>query len=204
MVQHLYTHIDPINEKHFKKAVETLEKGGLIAYPTDVNWAVGCDPSQSKALKSILKLKPQHPKLKPFTLLCHDLTMVSQVASLNSYAYKVLKKILPGPYTVLLKSHQTLARRIKDKRQIVGVRIPQSSLLLEFIRYYKKPLATSSLGVDKSLFFGYEIEQEFGHGLDLILDLGEGVTPQETSIIDLSEGELVVVRQGIGPTDILI
>lgn len=198
MAQHLYTHTDPVNEKHLEQAVSILEKGGVIAYPTDVNWAVGCDPSHAKALKRILQLKPQHPKQQPFSLLCESLSMVSQVASLSSTAYKDLKKILPGAYTVLLKSNETFLRKIKDKRQVVGVRVPQSPLLLALINYYKKPLATSSLGVEEHLSFGYQIEEQYGHGIDLLLDLGEEVIPQETSILDLTGDELVVIRKGVG------
>lgn len=198
MAEHFYTHIDPVNEKHIALAAETLAKGGVIAYPSDVNWAVGCDPSQTKALKRILQLKPEHPKKQPFSLLCQDLSMVSQVASLSSSAYRDLKKILPGPYTALLKSNATFLRKIKDKRQVVGVRVPQSPLLLSLIEYYDKPIATSSLGVEEGLSFGYQIEERFGHGIDLILDLGEEVIPLETTILDLTGDELVVVREGVG------
>ena len=127
--------------------------------------------------------------------------MVSLVASLSTLAYRDLKKILPGPYTVLLKSNDNFLRKIKDKRQVVGIRVPQSPLLLALIDYYQKPLATSSLGVEEGISFGYQIEEQFGHGIDLLLDLGEEVIPRETTILDLTGDEMVVVREGVSSVD---
>lgn len=202
MAKHIYTHINPSNRKHLAKACCIFENGGVVAYPTDVNWAIGCDASNSKALKKILSLKPGHPKTQPFSLLCSSLSMVSQVAFLDHSAYRMLKKALPGPYTILLKPQKNLARQINDKRRTVGVRVPNCPLLLDLINYYKKPLATSSLVFEENqLHFGYEVDENYGYGIDLILDLGQELIPYETSIVDLTEGLPKIMRQGRGSTD---
>jgi tRNA threonylcarbamoyl adenosine modification protein (Sua5/YciO/YrdC/YwlC family) len=203
VAKHLYTYINPLAEKHIQAALDVLKNDGIIAYPTDVNWAVGCDASSVKAIKKIQQLKAQHPKEQPFSLLCDSLSMVAQFALLEQPAYRALRKILPGPYTVLLPSNRSLPKLIHDKRKSVGIRIPQSPLLLGLIAAFQKPLLTSSLAhgetpEEEAIRFGYTIEERFGHHIDLILDLGEEVIPGETSIIDFTTGEATVVRIGLG------
>jgi tRNA threonylcarbamoyl adenosine modification protein (Sua5/YciO/YrdC/YwlC family) len=203
MAKHLYTYINPLSEKHLQEALRVLQNDGLIAYPTDVNWAVGCDASSVKAIKKIQALKAQHPKERPFSLLCDSLSMVAQVATVEQSAYRVLRKILPGPYTVLLASNRSLSKLINDKRKSVGVRIPAAPLLLGLVAALQRPLLTSSLPHGESedeeaIRYGYDVEARFGHQIDLILDLGEEVLPAETSIIDFSEGGCKVVRKGLG------
>lgn len=205
MAKIIYTYTEPSSSKHLGEACKILHKGGTIAYPTDVNWAFGCDPSSKSAFETVRMLKPFHPKEQPFTLLCNSLSMVSSIADLDGFSFSILKKIFPGPFTVLLKRNRALPRLIKDSRKIVGVRIPQSPLLLDLIREYGKPLATTSIPYEYQvkndihlLHYGYEVDEIYGHALDLILDLGEPVPAKETTILDLSEGELNIVRQGAG------
>lgn len=202
LAEHIYTYINPTSKKHLEQACCALEKGGVIAYPTDVNWAIGCDPSKPKALKRMFALKPSHPKEQPFSLICNSLSMLAQVAFLDQSAYRMLKKALPGPYTLLLLPQKKLARQFKDKRKVVGVRVPDSPLLLDLIELYGKPLVTSSLVFpERTFFYGTEVHDAFGHCLDLILDLGEEVVAYETSIVDLTEGTPEIIRQGKGNTD---
>ena len=205
MAKHLYTFINPTSKKHLEKASELLNKDGIIAYPTDVNWALGCNASSPKALSRLQALKPFHPKAQPFSLLCDSLSMVAQVANVSDVAFRVLRKILPGPYTLLLESNKMLPRQIKDKRKTVGVRVPQSPLILDLINCFGGPLLTTSISqyeISKDNFvsirYGYELDEHLGHGLDLILDLGEEVVPLETTIIDMTQSQLELVRQGVG------
>ena len=205
MAEHIYTYINPTNKKHLERACYFLEKGALIAYPTDVNWAIGCDASSPKALKKMQALKPYHPKDQPFSLICQSLSMISSVAYLDQSAYRMLRKALPGPYTILLKPQKKLVRLIHDKRKSVGIRVPNSPLLLDLVELYGKPLATSSLVFPDTKFsYGSEIEDKIGHALDLILDLGEEVIPSETSIIDMTGDVPEILRQGEGSTDFFL
>lgn len=210
MAKLLYTFINPTSKRHIAEACRILADDGVIAYPTDVNWAFGCDAASVKAIDRIHRLKPMHPMEQPFSLMCDTLTMVSSVGIIENFSYRLLKKVLPGPYTFLLRRAKNLPRQIHDKRKIVGVRVPNSPLLLDLIAAYGKPIATSSVPISSGgggiaegqpFKYGHEIEGVYGHGIDLILDLGEEVTSLETTIIDVSDGAVVVVRKGEGPVD---
>jgi len=214
MGEHLYTYINPVHDNDVAKACKVIENGGVIAYSTDFNYAFGCDASKSTALERVKNLKPHHPKERPFSLLCSDISMVSEYAIVENAVYRVLKKAWPGPYTVLLPSSKSLPKQLHDKRKIVGIRIPQNPLLLAIIEKLGKPLATTSVPnisahdsegnlVDRSPHFGYEVFENFGHALDIVLDLGEEVLGMESTIIDLSEdGVTEIIRLGVGDPDI--
>lgn len=206
MSEHIYTYDDPPSERDLEKACKCLEDGGIIAYPTDVNWAIGCDASNQKAIAKIQRLKPMRPKDQPFSFLCSSISMVTTVTLVDNMAYRHLKKLLPGKYTFLLPRHKALAKQFNDKRKIVGVRVPESPLLLALIEKYGKPLATTSFPeIGNPPYppnWGYEIEENFGHQLDMILDLGKESPNLETTVVDLNEGEPVIIRQGAGVTDV--
>jgi len=206
LAKHLYTFIDPPNEKHLAEACALLAAGGVLAYPTDLNWAIGCDAANVKALDRIRRLKPSHPKDQPFSLLCDDIAMASTIGTIDQPAYRMLRRIFPGPYTVLLPRHRSLPRQIKDKRRIVGIRIPEAPLIRALIARYGHPIATTSVPSvpvpqpvgEEAPKFGYQVAEHFGHGLDLILDLGDEMPGTESTIIDMSEGEPQIIRVGAG------
>ncbi len=206
MAKHLYTYINPLAEKHLAEALGVLSNDGLIAYATEVNWAVGCAADSVKAVRRIQQLKSEHPKNQPFTLLCNSLSMVADMAVVEQSTYRFLRKILPGPYTVILPSHKGLPKIIHDKRKSVGIRIPECPLLMGLIAALEKPILTSSLPLgtfgDEAPRFGYDVESRFGHLLDLILDLGEEVIPGETTIVDFTSGSPQVLRKGLGSVSI--
>ncbi len=213
MSEHLYTFTDPINEKDVDKAIAVLENDGIIAYPTDFNFAFGCDATKPALLEKIKLLKPDHPKERPFGLLCSSMSMVSEVANIDNWAYRLLKKAWPGPYTILLPSSRSLPKQIHDKRKVVGVRVPKNPLLLAIVEKFGKPLATTSVPnvtahdssgqlVQRPPQFGYEVYEKFGHGIDLLLDLGDEVSGEESSVVDMSEDSPEIVREGVGDTKI--
>ena len=136
--------------------------------------------------------------------------MISEYTKLEHDTYRILRKILPGPYTIILESNKALPKRLHDKRKEVGVRVPDSPLLHELIERYQKPLATTSLSEyeaktssNNNFLYGYEVERHYGHGIDLILDLGEALNPLQTTILDFTNGGCEVMRQGIGDTSFL-
>jgi tRNA threonylcarbamoyl adenosine modification protein (Sua5/YciO/YrdC/YwlC family) len=207
MARHLYTFVNPTSERDLQEACRILDDGGLVAFPTDVYWAIGCDAASTRALDRVRALKPGHPKEQPFSLMCSSISMAAKVANVDGPHYRIMKHYLPGPFTFLLERHRSLPRQIKDKRKVVGIRIPDSALPLELIEKYGRPLATTSLpsyivGAEEygplTLRFGYEVDEKFGHALDLVLDLGIEVEPRETTVVDLSEGEPQIIRQGVG------
>lgn len=201
MAEHLYTFINPTSERDLSRACRVLESDGVLAYPMDLNWALGCDARSVKALDRIRRLKPSHPKDRPFSLICSDIAMAAEVVNIDNAQYRVLKKVWPGPYTVILKRQRTLARQIKDKRPVVGVRIPESPLIRDLVSRLGRPMATTSLPAlqdGQGAKLGYQVMEEFGHGIDLLLDLGEELLGLESTVIDFADGEAILVRLGVG------
>lgn len=201
MAEHLYTYNDPVSERDMKKAMAVLDSDGIIAYPLDSNWAFGCDASSSKALDRIKRLKPTHPRDQPFSLICADIAMAATVGNIDNFQYRMLKKCWPGPYTVILTRHKSLPRQIKDKRPVVGVKVPECRLVRELVTRFGKPLATTSIPLTASgemVHMGYELFEEFGHAIDLLLDLGQELPGLESTIVDFTEGEAQIIRVGVG------
>lgn len=206
MATHVYTFDDPPSERDLRSACQILEKGGVIAYSTDLNWGVGCDVTSSKALDRMHFIKPHHPKDRPFSLLCSTISMASEYANIDQPAYRILRKIWPGPYTVLLERNRNLPKQIKDKRKVVGIRVPANNMLIQLVEMFGMPLATTSvpdLPNGAAPRFGYEVDEVFGHSIDMILDLGTELSGEESTILDMSEGGVVLVREGAGNIDFI-
>jgi len=210
--EHIYTYVNPTSDRDLEKTCAVLENGGIIAYPTDVNWAFGCDAANGKAIDRIRQLKPTHPKEQPFSLICDSMSMASTVGNIEHTAFRVLRKAWPGPYTIILSRTRNLPRQIKDRRMVVGVRVPDSPLILAIVKQFGRPLATTSVPMVSAFTqdesnpelprFGYQVQEVFGHALDLVLDLGDEVPALETTIIDFSSGIPEIVREGAGDSSI--
>lgn len=208
--RHVYTFIDPVRERDMEAACQVLANDGVIALPTETSWCLVCDADSPKALDRIRRLKPTHPKDRPFSLMCDSISSAAHVVNIDNVVYPLLKKVFPGPYTVILERNRSLPRLIHDNRREVGIRIPQSKLVRELLERYGRVLAAATVpavqlkanGFDEVHLprFGHEIMDAFGHGLDLILDLGDEVPGVETTIIDCTTGVPSVVREGAGDT----
>ncbi len=208
MAEHLYTYDDPPSERDLAKAVRILENDGVIAYPTDVNWGFGCDAKSTKALDRIHRLKPTHPKDRPFSLICSSISMAAEYVNIDNAAYRMLKKAWPGAYTVLLTATKNFPRQLKDKRRVVGIRIPESPLLLAVVEKLRRPLATTSVPTlrpdDPPHHFGYQVFEDHAHGIDLLLDLGKELPGRESTIIDLTSGAPELIRSGAGDPKVFL
>lgn len=204
MADHIYTYDDPPSERDLARALRVLEDDGVIAYPTDVNWGFGCDCVSSKALDRIHALKPGHPRDRPFSLICSSISMAAEYANIDGVAYRLLKKAWPGPYTVLLTANKNFPRQLKDKRRVVGIRIPDCKMLLTLVEKLGRPLATTSIPPVKAgefedpPHFGYQVQEAFGHAIDIVLDLGDERLGLESTIVDLTSGGPEIVRRGVG------
>lgn len=201
MSEHVYTYDDPPSERDLAKACKILEKSGVIVYPSTVNWAFACDAADTKAIERIRLLKPTHPKERPFSLICDDISMASTVGNIDHQLYRYLKKAWPGPYTVIVKRNRSLPRQIKDKRQVVGIRIPECPMVRALISAYGKPLATATVphkAENQPYKMGYQVFEDFAHGIDLLLDLGEELPGLDSTVIDFSEDQPKLVRHGVG------
>lgn len=204
MSDHLYTYIDPPNHKHLEQIVDVLRHNGVIVMSTGTNWAFAADPTSKKAHERIRALKPDHPVDRPFALLCDSISMATTMTLIDGGAYRQLHRLWPGAYTVLLGASKKLPRVLKTKRAVVGVRIPDDPLALLIVEAFGGPLMVSTVPGRPDgghLTMGYEVAEMFGHAVDLVVDLGEELAGTETTVLDMTSGELVLVRQGAGPID---
>ncbi len=191
----------PINpdypeQRKIQRAVEALERGELIAYPTDTLYGIGCDISNKRALDRLMTIKGQ-PKPSPPSFICHDLSDISRYAIVDDAVYRELKHLLPGPYTFVLFAKPTVPKFLQSKRRTVGIRVPLHPIPLALARALGRPIASTSAAYnDEVLIDSREIDDRFR--LALVLDGGIGGTVP-TSIIDLTECPPIVLREGLGP-----
>ncbi|MBN2865567.1 MAG: threonylcarbamoyl-AMP synthase [Thiotrichales bacterium] len=198
--QYVSVHPDSPQSRLLKQVVEILNKNGVIAYPTESGYALGCllDNSEgAKRIRAIRRLDEDHE----LTLMCRDLSNLSEYAKVGNTAFRYLKSHLPGPYTFILPASREVPRRLQcPKRKTIGLRVTPNQVTNELLSYFDKPLLTTSLimpGEDHPMTDGWTIREEVGHALDCVLDGGySGFEP--TTIIDFTEDEPVLVRQGQG------
>jgi tRNA threonylcarbamoyl adenosine modification protein (Sua5/YciO/YrdC/YwlC family) len=195
--------IIPINPKDpqrrlIRKVVEILEKGGVIGYPTDTIYGVGCNLFNPEAIRKIHRLKKLDGK-KPLSFICSDLKDISQYAYVSNYAYKMMKRLLPGAYTFILKATKLVPKIAMTKQNTVGIRIPDNKICLSLVRELGHPIiSTSVYKPDEGLYNDpAEIEERFGKQLDLVID-GGVIVPEHSSIIDLTDDFPKVIRVGKG------
>lgn len=195
----IYT-INPKNPqlRLIRKVVEVLEKGGVIGYPTDTIYGVGCDLFNQEAIRKIHRLKKMEGK-KPLSFICSDLKDISRYAYVSNYAYKMMKRYLPGPYTFILKATKPVPKIAMTKQNTVGIRIPDNKICLNLVRELGHPIiSTSVYKPDESLYNDpAEIEERFGKQLDLVID-GGVIVAEHSSIVDLTDEFPKVIRKGKG------
>jgi len=192
--------INPDNpqERLLRKAVEVLTGGGLIAYPTDTCYAIGCDLYNLKGIGRIYHLK-RRPLSKPFSFICHDLKNISEYARVGNYAYKAMKRLLPGPYTFVLEASRQVPKILQTKRRTVGIRVPAHPIALGLVGLLGHPIISTSASLPDSPVESdpYEIEIKFNPHLGLIID-GGPVAPEPSSIISMIDDVPEVIREGKG------
>jgi tRNA threonylcarbamoyl adenosine modification protein (Sua5/YciO/YrdC/YwlC family) len=192
--------IDPLNPqpRHIERCVAILEAGGLIAYPTDSYYGIGCDLFDKKAIERIYQLK-QRPRTKPLSFICADLSDLSRYAQVSNAAFATMRRLTPGPYTFVLKATNLVPKIAVTRQHTVGIRVPDSPVALALVRALGRPLVSTSAATPDGdvLVDPSDIQDLLGHGLDLVLDAGYHLDEPST-VIDLSEDEPVILRQGKG------
>ncbi|MBI3183169.1 MAG: threonylcarbamoyl-AMP synthase [Myxococcales bacterium] len=192
--------VDPIHPQPriVERAVRVLEEGGLIAYPTDTYYGIGCDLFSKKAIERLYALKDRERR-KPFSFLCPDLSDVSKYAIVTNFAYRTMRQLTPGPFTFVLEATRLVPEMMQTKQKHVGIRVPQAPLMLEIARRLGRPVVTTSASTPDGavLVDAKDIKKAIGHKLDLILD--GGVQPNEPStVVSLVGDQIEVLRQGKG------
>jgi tRNA threonylcarbamoyl adenosine modification protein (Sua5/YciO/YrdC/YwlC family) len=181
-----------------KKAVEILKQGGLVIYPTDTVYGLGCALSNKKGIEKIYAIKRQNKK-QPFSFICADLKDISSYARVPDSAYKTMKHFLPGPYTFILEASRLVPKIILPKRKTTGIRVPDNAICLALVRELGEPVISSSVKDERDEFISDPriIEEKFRHQVDLVID-GGIIAPQPSSVISLIEDKIEVIRAGKG------
>ena len=193
-------HVDPRHPqpRHIQRAATVLQDGGIVSYPTDTYYALGCDAFQKKAMERLALLKRRDEK-KPFAFLCADLGQVAKYAIVSNESFRLMRRLLPGPYTIVLDATRLVPRTALTRQRQVGVRVPDAPVATALVRALGHPLATTSAALPDAepLIDAADIQEHLGHGIDLILD--GGVTLNEPStVLDLTGPAPVVLREGKG------
>ena len=206
MAQFIKIYEDKPNEAAIARVVKVLQEGGLVIYPTDTVYGLGCDITNTKALERIAKIKGIKLEKANFSFICYDLSNLSDyVKQIDTATFKLLKRALPGPYTFILPGNNNLPKEFK-KKTTVGIRIPDNSIALEIVRQLGNPIVSTSI-YDEDEVIEYTTDPElifekWQNLVDMVIDGGYGDNIGST-IIDLSGSEPVVVREGKGSLDIL-
>lgn len=187
-----------------RRAVAALEAGEIIGYPTDAVYALGCDLLNKKAIDRLYEIKGM-AKNQPLAFICPDLKDLSKYAVVDNHAYRLLRKVLPGPYTFVLTATREVPKMLHtSQRRTVGIRVPDAPIIVEVVRALGRPVisTTAHRAGSEAVVAAHDLEPTFP-GVGLVLDGGHGGrTP--TTVIDLSHGFIDVVREGAGPIDALM
>ncbi len=206
MAEFIKIYNDNPNPKEIKRVVEVLRKGGLIIYPTDTVYGLGCDITKSKALEKIARIKGIKLEKANWSFICADLSNLSDyVKQIDTPTFKILKRALPGPYTFILPGNNNLPKVFK-KKKTVGIRVPENNIVRAIVESLGNPIVSTSIH-DEDEVIEYTTDPELIHEkwknmVDIVIDGGYGHNVPST-VIDLSGTEPLVVREGKGSLDIL-
>jgi len=206
MAEFLKIYDENPNPKAVKEVVNVLKSGGLIIYPTDTVYGLGCDITNLRALERVARIKGVQLEKSDFSFVCHDLSNLSDyVKQINTSTFKILKRALPGPYTFILPGSKTLPKPFKNKKT-VGIRIPENNIALEIVRELGNPIISTSI-YDEDEILEYTTDPElilekWNKLVEVVIDGGYGDN-QPSTVIDLSGLEPLVIREGKGTLEIL-
>lgn len=192
------------NPKHILQVVDTLEAGGIIVYPTDTIYAMGCDIKANKAIEKIARFKGLNPRNPDLSLIFHDMSQLSEYTIIRDNAiFKLLKKNLPGPFTFIVQANNQIPKIFKNKKKTVGIRIPDNKITLEIVRELGRPIVTTSIrDKNKDEVVEYTTDPEliyekYHDFAEIVVDGGYGKNEAST-IVDCTSEEIQIVRQGLG------
>lgn len=188
--------------RQISQVVEILRNGGVIIYPTDTVYGIGCDIFNQKAVERVARIKGVKPDKANFSFICQDLSHISDFTRhFDNRTFKLMKKYLPGPFTFILPANTNIPKLFKNKKKTIGIRIPNNNIPLEIVSGLGNPLLTTSLhDTDELLEYSTDpelIEEKYGNLVDAVIDGGFGNNVPST-ILNCTSGEVEIIRQGLG------
>ncbi len=190
------------NPRHIRQVVDLLDAGGIIIYPTDTIYAMGCDIKATRSIEKIARFKGLNPKNPDMSIIFHDMSQLSEYTIIrDNNIFKLLKRNLPGPFTFVVQANNQIPKLFKNKKKTVGIRIPDNNILMEIIRELGRPVITTSIH-DQDEITEYITDPELIHEkyrdfTDLVIDGGYGGNEAST-IVDCTGDDIEIVRQGLG------
>lgn len=199
MLQKLYDKNN--NPEDLQRIVDLLNDGGLLIYPTDTMYAIGCHALKERAVERICRLKGIDPAKNNLSIICYDLSNISEYAKIDNNTFKLMKRNLPGAFTFILPTGSRLPKIFRNRKE-VGIRVPDNNIIREICHLLDAPILTMTLPHDESEDIEYVTDPEliyekFGKTVDLVIDGGIGGYEGST-IVDCTEGEINILRQGKG------
>jgi len=191
--------INPDNpQKRFiDRVVQELDRGGVIIYPTDTFYGIGCDLFNKKAIQRIYQIK-RRPLKKPFSFVCSDLKNISLYAQVSNFAYRIMKRSLPGPYTFILEGTKLVPKLMLTKRRAVGIRVPENKICMEIVKELGRPIVSTSVQFDEPSL----IHDTYSSLLDLVID-GGVISYEPSTVVSLIDDNLEVIRKGKGEVNFI-
>ncbi|MEJ5052884.1 L-threonylcarbamoyladenylate synthase [Sphingobacterium sp. MYb382] len=193
---------DNPQEKAIQQAVDVLKKGGVIIYPTDTVYGIGCDITQQKAIERVCQIRGLKPDKSNLSFICYDLTDISQYTKpFDTAVFRVLKKSLPGPFTFIFNASGQVPKLLSSKKKTVGIRVPDNAIVRALVKELGNPIVTASIR-DEDDILEYSTDPELIHEkyedqVDLVIDGGYGGNIAST-VVDVTSGEFEVIREGKG------
>jgi tRNA threonylcarbamoyl adenosine modification protein (Sua5/YciO/YrdC/YwlC family) len=193
-------HVNP-ETPHYRQmeiVADALKRGGIIAYPTDTYYGIGCDIMNKKAIQKIYRIKKRSEQ-KPFSFICSSLKNISDYAKVSNYSYKTMKRLLPGPYTFILNGSRMVPKIMLTRRKTAGIRVPNHPICIELVERLGNPIInTSATGSDDTIFSNPSLlHDHFKNQLDIVID--GGIVPnQPSSVISLIDDQPDIIRRGAG------
>jgi tRNA threonylcarbamoyl adenosine modification protein (Sua5/YciO/YrdC/YwlC family) len=202
----LKIHPETPSQRQIEKVVDCLRNGGIVIYPTDTVYGLGCDIFKSKAIERIARMKGLKPEKANFSFICHDMSQITDFTKpIDNNLFKLIKRVLPGPYTFILNANGTVPKYIQSRKRTVGIRIPNHNIPLEIVRQLGHPIMTTSIH-DEDDLLEYTTDPEliyekYRDQVDIVIDGGFGGNLAST-ILDCTGSEIEIVREGLGALNI--
>nr|WP_325288312.1 L-threonylcarbamoyladenylate synthase [uncultured Bacteroides sp.] len=189
------------NPADLQHVIDLLNNGGLIIYPTDTMYAIGCHGLKERAIERICRLKDIDPKKNNLSIICYDLSSISEYAKVDNATFKLMKRNLPGPFTFILNGTTRLPKIFRNRKE-VGIRMPDNPIIREIARLLDAPIMTTTLPHDEDEDIEYVtdpelIDEKWGERVDLVIDGGIG-NMEGSTVVDCTQGEAEIIRQGAG------